>query len=178
MGFYNDAQNRFILLIEELRVALISGVSVRDATKYFADHLDRFDFLKKAAQKIGEGQDLNTVLNEQAEKESSKKVKDFLRALTAGDFAPQKLEELREALVKERKENFEEVSSSAMSRIGWLATAAIIPIGIYFMGSMAEVFKEVELSGLVVTDSVKIGVLGVCAVIYVGLMFFKRLKNG
>jgi hypothetical protein len=90
----------------------------------------------------------------------------------------QKLGELSASIIKERKENFENVASSATAKIGWLGFFAIAPIAVYFVSTLAGIFKSTGLSELALPDSVKIGTVVVCAVLFLVMIFSKRLKNG
>jgi len=178
MGFYSNAGNRFVLLIEQLRFSVLSGAGIEQSVKYFSKIFDEFAFLKKVSEKIDEGSDLKAALEQQTKEEISPSIKEFLQALNSGDFASQKLEELEVKVLKDKKENFENVSSSLTSRLGWLAVFAIMPVAVYFVSSLAEVFRSTGFSELAIPDSAKLIVVIVCALLFLGVIFSKRLKNG
>jgi hypothetical protein len=178
MAFYSSYENRFIFLIEEMRLAILSGSKIIDAIKDFSEKFSEFYFLKDLEAMIGKGKNLSEALESQIGRESSKNIKQLLEALNSGDFAAQKLEDLRDGIIKEKKENFENVASSVTSKIGWLAFFAIIPIGTYFLSTLAKIFKSTGFSELVIGNSAKIAVTFICAAIFLGVLFSKRLKNG
>ncbi len=170
---FSNPQERFILLIEQFRVSLISGLSIDSTIKKFSGE---FSFLSGVQAKIGTGQQLSDALQNQVNEEHGK-IKNFLQALGAGDFAAQKLDELRDSLLKEKSESFENISSSMTSKLGWLSFFAIIPLGVYLMANLAEIFNAAELGTIAVNDSVKILSMMVCAIIFMAVLFMKRVKN-
>jgi len=178
MAFYDYLENRFIFLIEEFKLSILSGRSVADSIKYFSQKFQEFSFLKELSEKMEQGKATVDAMGEVSSMEGSNKIKSFLDALNSGNFTFQKLDELRDSLLKGRKENFEAVSESLMSKIGWLAFFAIIPIGVYFLSTMADIFRSIEMSDLVITNSMKIGATAVCAVLFFLMLFSKRLKYG
>jgi len=176
MPFYEDSGNRLIVLIEQLKLSILSR-SVEETIKYFASK-SGFPFLNQLDYKItSQGKKLSDALQEQSGVESGR-IKKVLEALGAGNFASQKLDELRDGILKEKKENFAWVSASIVTKIGWLAFFAIIPMAIYFLSTMAGIFQSIGMSELVVSESIKVIVILVCAILFIVLLFSKRLKNG
>ncbi len=178
MVFYEDERNRFILLIEQIRLTLFSGITVEGTVKYLAPRFDEFTFLKDVSKRVQEGKELYQAIDEELQREASPDKKEFLNALKAGDFAAEKLGELREKILKNRKEDFEKVSSSLMKKIGILALVTLIPVGVYFMTSISEILASVGLFDFQITDSIKMGVIFVCAIAFIIILYMKRLKNG
>jgi len=178
MTLLEHPQNRFIFLVEQLRLSILSGKSIAETIKYFSQKSEEFVFLKELNSKIEQGKALSDAIREQKNIELSAKVKTLLDALDSGNFAAQKLEELRDSLLKDKKENFENVSASLTSKLGWLAFCALIPVGVYFLSTLGNIFESIGMGALVISSSIKIIVLFVCAVIFAIMLFSKRVKNG
>ena len=178
MVFYDDKKNRFIFLIEQIRLSLLSGITLEGTVKYISPRFDEFQFLNDVSKKVNEGKTLDQAIEEQLQNEVSHTKKDFLNALKAGDFAAEKLAELREKILNGRKQDFEALSSSLMKKIGILAMITLIPVGVYFMTSISEILASVGLFDFQVTDNLKIGVILVCAIAFIIILYMKRLKNG
>ena len=141
MPFYEDSGNRLIVLIEQLKLSFLSGRSMEETIKYFSSK-SGFPFLNQLDYKItNQGKQLSDALQEQSGVESGR-IKKVLEALGAGNFASQKLDELRDGILNEKKENFALVSASIVTKIGWLAFFAIIPMGIYFRPSSKQFIKK------------------------------------
>ncbi len=178
MSFYEHMDNRFILLIAQFKASILSGNKIPDIIKDFSIRFDEFGFLKELSYKLNQGKTLSEILKEQKGFEFSQKVKTLMDALDAGEFSVQKLDELHSSILKEKKENFESVTSSAAGRIGWLAFAGLVPVGIYFLATMAEIFQSVDMGSLVVTGTMKIITIMICGIIFAVILISKRLKNG
>jgi len=177
MSFYNYSENRFLVLLEQIKLSLLSGKTITDTIAEFSQKYSEFYFLRELYSKISQGKNLNDALLEQQNGEISQKTKKLLEALGSGDFAVQKIDDIRTDLIKSRKEDFENVSSGLTGKIGWLALFAIAPVAVYFLGSMAEIFKSIEMGDLVISDSIKLIVIAVCMVIFLVMLFSRRLKN-
>ena len=178
MSFYDSYENRFVLLIENFKVSILAGTKIKDSLIFFAGKFIDFPFLGEIKQRFDSGIVLEDSLAEQLKKEFSDDTKKFIEALNSGDFAVQKLEDLRGSILKNKNENFENISSSTASRLGWLALFALIPVGVYLLSNLSSIFQAAELSDLVISDSVKSLALIVCAALFLFALFSKRMKNG
>lgn len=177
MSFYEDSGNRLVILIEQMKLSILSGKSTEETIKYFSSRPE-FPFLAQISYKMTtQGKQLGDALQEQSGVESGR-TKKIIEALGAGNFASQKLDELRDGILNEKKENFAWVSASIMTKIGWLAFFAIIPVGIYFLSTMAGIFQSIGMSELVISEPIKVAAMAVCAILFMVFLFSKRLKNG
>lgn len=178
MSFSDHYENRFVLLIENFKVSILAGTNIKDSIIFFAGKFTDVPFLGEIRQRFDSGMVLEDSLAEQLKREFSEDNKKFIGALNSGDFAVQKLEDLRVSLLKNKKDDFEKVSGGLNSKLGWLAMFALIPIGVYLMSTLSTIFAAAELTDLVVSDSVKVMALVACGVLFLFVLFSKRVKNG
>ncbi|MEM4336845.1 MAG: hypothetical protein QXG86_02460 [Candidatus Woesearchaeota archaeon] len=175
MSLLESKTERFILLIEQFKLNILGGDSVENAIKKSAIFNKEFNFLDELEAKINSGMPLEESVNQLMEKEKSENVKSFLKCLIAKELVAQKLEELRVNIINTNRTEFEKIVSVS-TKIGTIVGIIFIPLVLYFISSLAEVFEVIEIK-FTITESTKIIVTLGCAAIISYLMFSKRRKN-